>query len=75
MITIEFRGVASGHCAWCRKEKEEVFTVAFSDKSFVGPMCKNDLLRAIGMKIGPAASDGRAPVVPTASAVPVSVGK
>ncbi|CAN5345426.1 hypothetical protein BH10PLA2_BH10PLA2_09440 [soil metagenome] len=39
-------------CGWCRKEKEEVFDVAFSDRSFVGLMCKADLLRAIGMKVG-----------------------
>jgi hypothetical protein len=41
-----------GECGWCRREKEEVFDVTFSDKSFVGPMCKADLLRAIGMKVG-----------------------
>jgi hypothetical protein len=41
-----------GECGWCRREKDEVFDVTFSDKSFVGPMCKADLLRAIGMKVG-----------------------
>ena len=50
MISVEFRSVTAGTCGWCRKEKDEVYTVAFSDKSFVGPMCKGDLLRAIGMK-------------------------
>lgn len=41
-----------GTCGWCRKERDEVYDVAFSDNSFVGPMCKGDLLRAIGMKLG-----------------------
>ena len=31
-----------------------VIITAFSDKSFVGGMCKGDLLRAIGMKLGSA---------------------
>ena len=52
MISVEFRAIHVGTCGWCRKEKEEVFDVAFSDKSFVGPMCRGDLLRAIGMKFG-----------------------
>ena len=51
MISVEFRSVGPGTCHWCRKEKDEVYSVAFSDKSFVGPMCKGDLLRAIGMKV------------------------
>lgn len=69
-ITVEFRSVGPGACAWCRKEKDEVFSVAFSDKSFVGPMCKGDLLRAIGMKVGPHEPD-RKLAVPTANnAVP-----
>lgn len=52
MITVAFKAVGPGACAWCRTEKDEVYTVAFSDQSFVGPMCKGDLLRAIGMKLG-----------------------
>jgi hypothetical protein len=52
MIAVEFRSVRPGACGWCRREKDEVYDVAFSDKSFVGPMCKADLLRAIGMKVG-----------------------
>lgn len=69
-ITVEFRSVGPGACAWCRKEKDEVYSVAFSDKSFVGPMCKGDLLRAIGMKVGPHDSQPRpAMPVPTNNAV------
>ena len=52
MIAVEFRLMRPGACGWCRREKDEIFDVSFSDKSFVGPMCKNDLLRAIGMKVG-----------------------
>jgi hypothetical protein len=63
VISVEFRSVGPGACHWCRKEKDEVYTVAFSDKSFVGPMCKADLLRAIGMKVG---LPEQKPVVPPA---------
>ncbi len=54
MIAVEFQSVGPGSCGWCRKEKDEIYHVAFSDKSFVGPMCKADLMRAVGMKIGKA---------------------
>lgn len=54
MVSVEFRRIGPGTCAWCRKEREEVATVAFSDKSFVGAMCWKDLQRALGMKVGPA---------------------
>jgi len=64
MISVEFRSVNAGTCAWCRKQKEEVFNVAFSDKSFVGPMCKGDLLRAIGMKVGVSTDPKPVAVVP-----------
>ena len=50
MIQVEFKSVGPGTCGWCQKERDEVFTVAFSDRSFGGPLCKNDLLRAIRMK-------------------------
>jgi hypothetical protein len=55
MISVEFKSVGPGACAWCRKDRDEVYDVAFSDKSFIGQMCKGDLLRAIGMKLGTAA--------------------
>lgn len=51
MISVEFKSVAPGCCGWCRKERDEVYTVAFSDRSFVGALCRGDLLRAIGMKV------------------------
>lgn len=67
MISVEFRAFVEGVCGWCRKERE-VYHVAFSDKSFVGPMCKADLLRAIGMKVG------EPPKVESRPAVAVPVG-
>jgi len=59
-FSVELRSVRSGTCGWCRKDKDEVFDVAFSDKSFVGPMCKADLLRAVGTKVG--AAEAKAPI-------------
>lgn len=50
MIQVTFESVGPGRCGWCKKEKEAVYAVSFSDKSFVGPMCKSDLLRAVEMK-------------------------
>lgn len=50
MVTVEFRSVGPGACLWCRREKETVYTVSFADKSFSGPLCKQDLLRAVEMK-------------------------
>ena len=51
MIQVEFKAARKGTCQWCRKERDEVFDVAFGDKSFVGMLCKADLFRAIGMKL------------------------
>ena len=71
MISVEFESVGPGCCGWCRKEKDEVYTVAFSDMSFVGPMCKADLLRAVGMKVEATPAVAKPAVVPTAA---LSVG-
>jgi hypothetical protein len=75
MISVEFESVGAGTCGWCRKERPEVYDVAFSDKSFVGPMCKNDLLRAVEMKIGapaPIAAPAAKPEPRPAPAVPLA---
>lgn len=69
MISVEFRSVGPGACGWCRREKE-VYQVAFSDRSFVGALCKGDLMRAIAMKLVPAEPAGK----PTPPAVAVSNG-
>ena len=68
MITVEFRSVRAGSCGWCRRERDEVYDVSFSDKSFVGPMCKGDLLRAIGMKLGDSAPTAKTVTVPPSGA-------
>ena len=51
MIQVQFDSVGPGTCGWCKKEKDTVYTVSFADKSFTGPMCKADLLRAVEMKV------------------------
>jgi hypothetical protein len=66
MISVEFRSVKSGTCGWCRRDRDEVYDVSFSDKSFVGPMCKGDLLRAIGMKVGVDPKANGVPPIPVA---------
>lgn len=67
MISVEFRAVGPGACGWCRKEKDEVYSVVFGDQSFVGALCKGDLLRAIGMKCASTKPEQKAAV-----AVPVT---
>ena len=51
MLDIRFEKSAPGKCQWCNGEKEEVFTVTFSDKSFAGAFCTKDLMKAIRMKL------------------------
>jgi hypothetical protein len=51
MINVQFRSYGPGTCSWCRKQRSEVFTVAFGDQSFSGPMCWNDLRCAIRFKV------------------------
>jgi hypothetical protein len=51
MISVTFKGIGQEECCWCQKDKD-VFLVAFSDNSFAGPMCWNDLKRAIRLKVG-----------------------
>lgn len=53
MVSVEFRSVGPGTCSWCRKEKNEVFTVAFGDRSIDQPtgMCLNDLRCWIRLKL------------------------
>ena len=53
MVRVEFRSVGAGTCSWCRKEKNEVFTVVFDDGSFSGPteLCMNDFRCAMRLKV------------------------
>ena len=50
MISVEFKSVGAGTCQWCGKEKDEVFDIVFSDKSFMGLYCRGDLLKAVTVK-------------------------
>ena len=52
MVSVEFRSVAPGTCSWCGKEKNEVFTVVFSDRTFDGPvdLCWADFRNATKLK-------------------------
>ena len=51
-----------------------MYDVAFSDKSFIGPMCKADLLRAVGMKLPMEAKSEPKPGLAATMAVPVGNG-
>jgi hypothetical protein len=56
MVSVEFRSVAPGTCSWCGKEKNEVFTVVFSDRTFDGPvdLCWADFRYATRLKVAAA---------------------
>ena len=49
-ISVEYKSFGPGTCQWCGKEKDEVFDVVLSDKSFVGLYCRTDLMKAVTMK-------------------------
>ena len=56
---------------WCKKQRDDIMDVTFSDKSFTGPMCKADFMKALGMKIGPEPKPDPKPETPrVASAMP-----
>ncbi len=57
MVMLEIKDTRQGKCCWCGRERE-VLTVIFVDKSLSGPMCWNDLRRALRMKIQGASSNG-----------------
>lgn len=69
MISVEYKSVGPGTCGWCKKQKDEIYVVTFSDKSFVGPMCKADIFRAIDMKVGPHEPDRKPNPAPATNAV------
>jgi hypothetical protein len=47
MISVEFRSAGPGKCRWCKKEKDVVISLAFSDGSFVGNYCLADFKKAL----------------------------
>jgi hypothetical protein len=50
-IDVKFETMGAGTCCWCGAAKDEVLTLSFSDRSFGGPMCFNDLKKALRMKL------------------------
>lgn len=72
MIDVKFKAVSPGACQWCGKERDQVYDVAFSDQSFVGKLCKTDLLRAIGLKVGRPDGDRKQPPSPATNAAPAT---
>lgn len=51
MVCVEFKSIGPGTCRWCRKEKDQVITLAFSDKSFIGSYCFADFRKALQDKL------------------------
>src|SRR3954469_7774064 len=51
MISVEFRSIGPGKCRWCKREKDEVIELAFSDGSFVGRYCFQDFKKALEDKL------------------------
>lgn len=49
VIDVQFKSVGPGMCAWCRKERKEVFDVTLKDGSF--KLCLNDLKCHIRLKL------------------------
>lgn len=50
-MKVDFTRVAPGCCSWCRKEKDQVITLAFADGSFVGSYCFADFKKALLNKL------------------------
>ena len=51
MITVEVHTIQPGKCIWCGKERDDIVTLAFSDKSFTGPMCFANFKKVLVMKV------------------------
>jgi hypothetical protein len=49
MVSVQYHAVAPGSCSWCRKDKNEVFTVTVDD--FKGKLCRCDLDNLINLKL------------------------
>src|SRR5437660_7941028 len=51
MISVEFKTIGPGKCRWCKKDRDEVIELAFSDGSFVGRYCFADFKKALQDKL------------------------
>jgi hypothetical protein len=58
VLSVTFKNVGPGRCAWCQKDKKEVFFVQCNG-FFAGSICWPDLKNAIRYKIGPSAQPAR----------------
>ena len=63
MIDVSFKSDGPGTCQWCGKERDEVFDITFSDKSFVGLYCRGDIMKAVKMKCEKRGAKAAAPVM------------
>lgn len=70
MIQVDFKSVGAGKCRWCKKDKDEVVSLSFSDGSFVGSYCFADFKKALLDKLEYAAP----PAKPEAKTVPAVAG-
>ena len=70
MIQVEFTSVGPGKCRWCKKDKDEVVSLSFSDGSFVGSYCFADFKKALLDKlehVAPPAKPEAKPVLAAAT--------
>jgi hypothetical protein len=51
MVSVEFRSIGPGRCRWCKRDRDEVIELAFSDGSFVGRYCFADFKKALQDKL------------------------
>lgn len=65
MVSVTFKGVGSGTCSWCGKEKNEVFKIESSD--FKGDLCRNDLCCYLKLKAGRPLTEFSSPSSPGGS--------
>ena len=71
MMSVEFKSVGPGKCRWCKKEKDEVIELKFSDGSFVGHYCFADFKKALLDKLEHAPAKP-AQAMPIGNAVPAA---
>lgn len=69
MISVEFRSIAPGKCRWCKKEKDEVIELAFSDGSFAGRYCFADFKKALQDKLADTATQPKLAPAPKPDSV------
>jgi hypothetical protein len=51
VLSVMFRSIGPGQCAWCQKDKKEVSDVKFSDGSLDGALCPVCFRNAVRHKV------------------------